>query len=78
MRTLSSGVIFTQETTGLNRLAGAKGFEVLPKLWIVERPLAWLSHCRCLSKDYERLAETSEDLIYAGMIRLMVKRLAVA
>ena len=55
-----------------------QGFKVLPKRWIVERTLAWLSHCRRLSKDYERLAETSEALIYAAMISLMAKPLAIA
>jgi hypothetical protein len=31
-----------------------------------------------LSKEYERLPETSEALIYATMSRLMVRRLARA
>jgi putative transposase len=53
----------------VKRSDDVKGFKVLPKRWIVERTLAWLSHCRRLSKDYERLAETSEALIYAAMIR---------
>jgi putative transposase len=60
----------------VKRRDDVQGFKVLPKRWIVERTLAWLSHCRRLSKDYERLAETSEALIYAAMIRIMVKRLA--
>ena len=29
----------------------AKGFVVLPKRWIVERTLAWLSRCRRLAKE---------------------------
>jgi hypothetical protein len=29
-----------------------------------------------MAKDYERLPETGEALIYAAMIRLMVRRLA--
>ncbi|NRB07084.1 MAG: transposase, partial [Richelia sp.] len=31
---------------------------------------------RRLSKDYERLPETSDTLIYIAMIRIMVRRLA--
>ncbi|MBW4569130.1 MAG: transposase, partial [Tolypothrix carrinoi HA7290-LM1] len=29
-----------------------------------------------LSKDYERLPETSETFIYIAMIRIMIRRLA--
>lgn len=54
-----------------------KGFRgVLPRRWVVERSFAWLGNSRRLSKDYERLCETSEALIYAAMSRLMVRRLA--
>jgi len=53
-----------------------KGFKVLPRRWVVERTFGWLNHNRRLSKDYERLPETSETLIHIAMIRLMVRRLA--
>ena len=53
-----------------------KGFAVLPRRWVVERTLAWLSQARRLSKDYEGLVSTSEAMIYVVMIRLMVRRLA--
>jgi putative transposase len=33
--------------------ADAKGFEVIPKRWIVERTFAWLSNFRRMNKDYE-------------------------
>jgi putative transposase len=58
------------------RLLPRRGFEVLPRRWVVERTFAWLSHNRRMSKDYERLCSTSESLVYAAMARLMVKRLA--
>lgn len=51
---------------------------VLPRHWVVERTLAWLSQHRRLSKDFERLCATGEALIYAAMTRLMVRRLARA
>jgi len=53
-----------------------KGFQVLPKRWIVERTFAWLIRQRRLARDYERLPETSEAFIYIAMIRLMLRRLA--
>ena len=53
-------------------------FEVLPRRWVVERTFAWLSQARRLSKDYERLPETSEAMIYGAMSRLMLRRLTRA
>ena len=46
----------------------------LPIRWIVERTFSWLGQNRRLSKDYERLPETAETLIYVAMSRLMVRR----
>jgi transposase len=39
----------------------------------VERTLAWLGLSRRLSKDYERLPETAETMIYGVMSRLMLR-----
>jgi putative transposase len=58
------------------RSAQVKGFQVLPKGWVVERTFGWFNYWRRLSKDYEVLPETSEAFIYLGMIRLMLRRLA--
>lgn len=54
----------------------AEGFVVLPRRWVVERTFAWLGRYRRMSKDYEYLTESSEGMIYAAMIHLMVRRLA--
>jgi putative transposase len=48
----------------------------LPKRWVVQRTFSWLSQNRRMSKDYERLAESSEAFIYVAMSRLMARRLA--
>ena len=53
-----------------------QGFKVIRRRWVVERTFAWLGRSRRLSKDYERLPETAEALVYAAMSRLMLKRLA--
>ena len=56
--------------------ANVKGFQLVPRRWVVERTFSWLSHSRRLSKDYEYFPQTSEAMIYALMIRLMLRRLA--
>jgi putative transposase len=60
------------------RLMAPKGFQVLPRRWVVERTLAWISHNRRMARDYERLSATGEAFIYVAMSRLMVRRLACA
>ena len=60
----------------VRRPKGERGFTVLPKRWVVERTLAWLNKRRRMSKDYERLVETSEAWIRLAMINLMLRRLA--
>ena len=49
---------------------------VLPRGWVVERTFAWLGQNRALSKEYERLASSSDSCIYGAMTRLMLRRLA--
>jgi putative transposase len=60
------------------KLLPRRGFEVLPRRWVVERTFAWLCHNRRMSKDYERLCSTGEAFVYIAMTRLMVRRLARA
>src|SRR5215217_6882357 len=58
------------------RLMPRRGFEVLPRRWVVERTFSWLSQNRRTSRDYERLCASGEAFIYVAMSRLMVRRLA--
>lgn len=52
-----------------------RGFEVIPKRWIVERTFGWLNRYRRLSKDYEELPQTSEVIVLIAMSHLMLRRL---
>src|SRR6266446_8767324 len=62
----------------VRRCDRAKGFQVLPKRWIVERTFGWLYKSRRLCRDYEVRLDHSEAMIRICMIRLMLKRLAKA
>jgi putative transposase len=66
------------EEVDWQRLMPPRGFKVLPRRWIVERTFSWLSQNRRMSKDYERLPQSSEAFVYAAMTRVMVRRLARA
>ena len=53
-----------------------RGFQVLPRRWVVERTLGWLGRWRRTSKDYESLPTTSACVISLAMTRVMLRRLA--
>lgn len=60
----------------IKRQDDVKGFQLLPRRWVVERTFGWLNNYRRLSKDYEELPNSSETFIYIAMTHLMVRRLA--
>lgn len=62
----------------VKRPPGQRGFQVLPRRWIVERTFGWLSRYRRLAKDYECLPQSSETMVLIALIRLMLARLATA
>ena len=63
-------------TLQIVKRSATKGFEVLPKRWIVERTFAWVSRNRRLARDFERYAATVVAFIRIAMIRIMLRRLA--
>jgi hypothetical protein len=64
------------EVVAVPRNADVKGFQVLPRRWVVERTFNWLTRCRRLARDYERKTTHAEAMINLAMIRLMTARLA--
>lgn len=77
-----AGKLVTWAATALNlvidivRKRDSHTFEVLPRRWVVERTLAWVSkHRRCV-RDYQRLPEHHAATVKWAMINLMVRRLA--
>jgi putative transposase len=60
----------------VERPPGQKGFQVLPRRWVVERTFGWLGRYRRLSKDYERCIKSSEGVIYIASTHTMLRRVA--
>ena len=52
-----------------------KGFQVLPKRWVVERTFTWLNGSRRLSKDYETSCCSAETMIMISHAVTLLKRL---
>ena len=60
----------------IKRSDAARGFEVLPRRWVVERTFAWLGRCRRLAKDWEASVASAEAWLLIAHIRIMIRRLA--
>ena len=60
----------------VRKAKGRRGFAVVPWRWIVERTFAWLGRYRRHSRDYERLAESSEAMIKVSSIHRMLRLLS--
>jgi transposase len=60
----------------IKRSDTAKGFEVLPRRWVVERTFAWLGRCRRLARDWERTVESAEAWVLIAHIRRVTRLLA--
>jgi transposase len=60
----------------IKRSDKAKGFEVLPRRWGVERTFAWLGRCRRLAKDWEKTIASATAFLLLAHIRLLTRRIA--
>ena len=59
----------------IKRDEGRKGWQLLPKRWVVERTYGWLNRWRGLAREYDFCPRTSEAKILLAMCRLMLRRL---
>ena len=60
----------------VERPPGVKGFQLLPRRWVVERTFAWFGRCRRLAKDFEGSAATQVAWLLVAHLRLLTRRLA--
>jgi transposase len=62
----------------IKRSDAAKGFQLLPRRWVVERTIAWLNRNRRLAKDFEASIESATCWLYIASVKLLSRRLARA
>ena len=51
-----------------------KGFEVLPRRWVVERSFGWMTRWRRLVRDYEERIDVSQAMIVVAMGGNLLRR----
>jgi putative transposase len=50
-------------------------FQVVPKRWVVERTLGWLTHYRRLNRDYEKNRECATAMIIIALINILTNKM---
>lgn len=65
---------FKVEVSG--KLPQQEGFIPIHKRWVVERTFAWLKRQRRLARDYEFDSSHQRSMVFIGMARLMISRIA--
>jgi transposase len=62
----------------VERPPGVKGFQLLPRRWVVERTFAWFGRSRRLAKDFEATIASATAWLLLANLRLLSRRLAKA
>jgi transposase len=62
----------------VQRPPGVKGFQLLPRRWVVERTFAWFGRSRRLAKDFEATTASATAWVLLANLRLLTRRLARA
>jgi putative transposase len=60
----------------VQRPAGIKGFQLLPRRWVVERSFAWFGRNRRLAKDFEASTESAQAWLILASIKLLTRCIA--
>jgi putative transposase len=74
-KTFENYVISLGKTVAISEKIKPKGWAVLPQRWVVERTFAWANNSRRLSKDYEILTVSEENIFMISHLHTLLKRL---
>ena len=58
----------------IRRSEQQKGFQVLPRRWVVERTFGWMTRWRRLVRDYERRIDVSKAMIHIALGANLIRR----
>ncbi len=53
-----------------------RGFEVLPRRWVVERTFGWMTRRRRLVRDYEERIDCSQAMIHVALGSILLRRIS--
>lgn len=53
-----------------------RGFQVLPRRWVVERTFAWLGRYRRIARDWEAASWSASALVHIAASNMMARRIA--
>jgi transposase len=60
----------------VRKLEDQKGFQPLPRRWVVERTFGWMMRWRRLVRDYEQRCDVSKAMIHVSIGSLLLRRVA--
>lgn len=58
----------------IRRSDDQKGFQILPRRWVVERTFGWMTRWRRLVRDYEQRIDVSQAMILVAMAGNLIRR----
>jgi putative transposase len=59
----------------VQRPLGVKGFQLLPRRWVIERTFAWLGRNRRLAKDFEASLASAQAWLMMASVKLLARRI---
>ena len=73
-KTFENIVLSLGKTVKISEKIKPKEWAVLPQRWVIERTFSWMNNSRRLSKDYEILSVSAENMIMISHLATLLKR----
>jgi transposase len=61
----------------IRRSEQQKGFQALPRRWVVERTFGWMTRWRRLVRDYQKRIDVATAMIHIAMGGILLRRNAL-